>query len=230
MPLTSQLNAILDRELHAAMPFPKFLPDIDLSDQDLAEAVLLEHNPELKELEASTRRGRLQVELQKKARLPDFMVGVEWIQIGDSDLPIEGSGRDAWAVKLGANLPIWRGKNRARVAQSRAHLESVEWTQRYQTNRMVANAKQIVSTLRDYQRKMVLHQESLVPKAREALDVFLIGFESGEATYLDLIDAENRLLELRLALFQLRGAMLAEKARLDRLLGRIDGFAESEES
>lgn len=227
-PLNGRLNALLGRDIHGPIEFPQQLPHWTIEQTEGESGVAAGDNPTLNGLDAAIRGRKLEVELEDLNRFPDPTVGLEWVRIGNTDLPVEDAGRDAWLVKLGFYVPLWGGKNRARVAQAKAHQMAAIWAREDEARRLAADCAQVVFEIEDRERKITLFDESLIPKAREALDVFLIGLESGEATYRDVLDAETQLLELQIDRVRMEAMRLALAAKLDRLLGRARGFAGSD--
>jgi outer membrane protein TolC len=72
---------------------------------------------------------------------------------------------------------------------------------------------------RDAQRKIDLYQNTLIPKADEALAVTLEAFQGGTRSSLDLIDAEKTLLEFELAYIRALADQAQRLAELEMLLG-----------
>ena len=64
---------------------------------------------------------------------------------------------------------------------------------------MLADLKLVLYNFHDAERKIDLYRDTLIPKADQALNVTQQAFETGKASFLDLIDAQRTLLEFRLA-------------------------------
>ena len=71
----------------------------------------------------------------------------------------------------------------------------------------------------DSQRRLVLYRESLVPRAREALQLTTAAYRAGSASVLDLLDSERALLEFELSYWRACREYLQGEARLTELLG-----------
>jgi cobalt-zinc-cadmium efflux system outer membrane protein len=127
---------------------------------------------------------------------------------------------DRTATNLGAGLtiPLWnrnRGAIEAAVANRRragadagallAELES-------DLVRAVAEYERALAAIR-------LHGEGWTAAARESLDIATFSYENGEATLLDVLDAQRAYLAVRLAEVESRTALNLARAEIERLIG-----------
>jgi len=205
-PQTARLNAALNRPANAQLPWPADLPyqAVDGTFDPLA-------NPELAELGHRINQGEHQVQLAKRQRLPDFALGVQYIDTGDGEDPIIGT--------VGITLPIWFGKNRARI-ESAAYLKTAaQLTLENRTQTLEADIRQALFELRDADRKINLYRDSLIPKALQSLEVNRKGYEAGQMEFINLIDAERMLLEFQLSHERARADHLIARAKLSKLTG-----------
>ena len=76
--------------------------------------------------------------------------------------------------------------------------------------------------LQDAQRRHVLYQDDILPKARETLESTTASYRSGRAGMIDLIDAQRTLLEFGLALERARADTFIGSARVYALVGGVD--------
>jgi outer membrane protein TolC len=172
-------------------PLPRELPSSPLStsgDQMLATA--LARNPRLKAMEADVRRAEASFALAMKSRLPDFALGVE-VDVKASPVMVRPSA--------GMTLPIWRDKIAAEIAEAHA-LEGASRARL--SNELLTLTVEVAMKTYEYRestRFLELLQDSLLPKAKQSLEVARSGYSAGTADFLDLIDAQRTLLEFRLA-------------------------------
>ena len=212
-PQTARLNAALNRPAAAPLPWPGDLPYQTLD----AEAAALQTqargaSPELAELGYQIDRGNHQIKLAQRQRLPDFALGVQYIDTGDG-------GEDPVIGTLGLSLPIWFGKNRARIESASYLKTAAQLTLENRTQTLDADIRQALFQLRDADRKINLYRESLIPKALQSLEVNRTGYETGSMEFINLIDAERMLLEFELAHERARADHLIARAKLSQLTG-----------
>ena len=172
-------------------PQPRALVSASLStsgDQILTMA--LAKNPRLKAMEADVRRAEAAMVMAGKSRIPDFALGVE-ADVKASPVFVRPSG--------GMTLPIWRDKIAAEIAGAR-HLEGASRA-RLSNQRLTLTVEVAMKSYqyRESTRLLALLQNSLLPKARQSLDVARSGYSTGTTDFIDLIDAQRTLLEFRLA-------------------------------
>ncbi|HEY5621603.1 MAG TPA: TolC family protein [Pontiella sp.] len=219
-PAEARLNALLNQPIDTPLSIDNTLPyqRVDLKADTLSDR-LTRTSPELMELEARIRQGESSVKLAQRNRLPDFMLGVTYIDTDEASMAVSDSGKDPVIGTIGITLPVWFGKNRARIesaehARIAAHLELEN---REQT--LDADIRQTLFKLRDADRKISLYRDSLVPKARQSLEVTRQGYEAGNMEFINLIDAERVLLEFELERERALADHLIARAELSRLSG-----------
>ena len=219
-PLTAKLNAALNRPATAPLPWPadapyrKTAPD----EEDLLKQT---HgsSPELAALERRVDQGTHRVDLAKRERLPDFTLGIQYIQTGEADMAVADSGKDPIIGTIGINIPLWLGKNRARIAAAGYQKTAARLTLENRRQTLDAQIKQGLFNLRDADRKINLYKESLIPKAEQSLEVNRQGYEAGHMEFINLIDAERMLLQFELAYERARADHLQHRAHLSKLTG-----------
>jgi outer membrane protein TolC len=219
-PRTAKLNALLNRPENALLAWPQnvdYMPI--LSSPAALRASIARFNPELNEWDQRIEQGEQQIKLAKRERYPDFFVGLQYIQTGEADMAVADSGQDAIIGSVGITLPIWAGKNRARI-QSASYQKAASMFNRDDRQQELESALQeVLFELRDADRKINLYKASLIPKAEQSLEVNRKGYESGTMEFINLIDSERMLLEFELAYERARADHLIARAKLSQLTG-----------
>ena len=178
------------------------------------------------ELEARMEQGNNQVTLARRERLPDFTLGVQYIDTGETAIPVSDNGKDPVIGTVGITLPIWPAKNRARIESAAYQQTAARLMLQDRTQTLEADIRQTLFKLRDAERKISLYRDSLAPKARQSLEVNRQGYEAGQMEFINLIDAERMLLEFELAHERALADHLAARAELGKLTG-IDFLREA---
>jgi outer membrane protein TolC len=219
-PRSARLNALLNRPENAPLAWPQQVTyrPVQASPEYL-RASIAQLNPELGEWEQRIEQGEQQIQLAKRERYPDFFLGLQYIQTGEADMAVTDSGQDAIIGSVGIILPIWAGKNRGRI-QSASYQKSAAMFNRDDRQRQLESALQeVLFELRDADRKINLYKASLIPKAKQSLEVNRKGYESGTMEFINLIDSERMLLEFELAYERARADHLIARAQLSQLTG-----------
>lgn len=224
-PIIARLNATLNRPVEAPLPVPGAFQVTYVSIDDEGLLTLLEEaNPQLQALGHEVAGYRHAEDLARKQYAPDITLGLMYTDIGRSDLAMGNqsgdSGRDAIGVMLSLNIPIWRGKYDAAVQEARMDRLATLRERTASTNSLHSQLKMAIYSFRDAARKLDLYGNALVPKAAESLKVTEQAFRTGDASFLDLVDAQRTYLEFELAQERARADHEQGLARIEMLVGR----------
>lgn len=163
-----------------------------------ADAVLkvaAERNPLLRQMEGDIRRGEAMLDLARTSRVPDFTFGIE------ADVK---ANPIMWRPTASMTLPIWRDKIEAEIAASQAEKRSAEARLSAEQIAIAAELASMLYMYRESGRNVTLFGTALVPKAQQSLDAARSGYVAGRSTFLDVIDAQRRLLEFELGAIEAR--------------------------
>ena len=222
-PVIALMNALLGRPVYQAMAYPESLPILDddqkLQFQELANS-LPRQNPMLLALDHQVAADRVSLGLAKKDYYPDFKVGLDWVNTGSAINPVPESGKDAIMLSVGINLPVWRKKYSAAERSAVSRVSASEQQRDDTKAHLEAGLKRALFKLDDANRKIRLYKDQIIPKAEESLSVTTSGFQTGDSTYLDLIEAEKALLEFLLSLSQAQANQLKAITAIEAVLGK----------
>lgn len=215
--LVTRLNALLHRPPRADLPPPPDeLPLAELPPELEAgtSAPRSPDRPEVEAQQAEIAARRAAVELARLARYPDFEVTTSFNSMWR--LP-----EHRWMVGVGVNVPIWRQRNRARLAEAEAHLASAESALASLEDEVRAEIEIAADELREARHVVRLYRSDVLPAARDQIAAARAGFETGAVTMLSVIDAERSLRTAELAYYEALAAASRRRAELDRALGRL---------
>lgn len=192
-------------------------PDVPVTEDLLSLALVA--RPEAEALRTEIERSDRRVDLAVREFLPDFMVSVNYFDIGEGGPMPTATGRDAIALNIGVKLPLWLGKQRSNLEQAR--LERSRSEARLQSLRTSIRTEiaDISSRLERQARQLSLLENDLIPQARTTVEATLSAYSTGRTSFLDLLDAERMLFNLRLELVDTRTRYLKTTAALERALG-----------
>ncbi len=161
---------------------------ITLDDQQRLAAAL-KQNPQLKALEADIRAADASIRVAQKDQLPDFSAG------GRVDV---NANPILWNPQISMTLPIWRDKLAAELAAAHAGKRAAEARLSAGQIRLVVDFAEQTYLIRAANRKLDLLRERLLPRARQSLEVARAAYQSGQVDFLNVIDAEQTLLNFQL--------------------------------
>ena len=189
--------------------------------QTLEPDQALDRRPEAVRLRRRIEQSEREIDLAKKEQWPDVTVGAQYFDIAATDLTPTMNGRDALALSVGVTVPLWRGKQEATIQEAqierrRAETELTDF--RLEVRTRLADLQQQVERQR---RQLALLDETLLPKAETALETTLSGYRTGQNDFLDLLDAERTLFQLRLQRASVYARLLTTQAEWERTAGRV---------
>ena len=133
-------------------------------------------------------------------------------------------------AKASINIPLWSGRRGAEKSQAAARLSSTENDYQQVRNGLLAQLERAHFELRDSERRAELYAYTLLPRARQSLEVTNDAFVTGEAGFLDLIDAQRTLLEFELALERAQADRSTQRAKLEQIVGtELDAGTKAED-
>ncbi len=194
--LAARLDAVLNRTGDGPLPIPEVegADVVSLAFSDLQRR-MLEANPELHALRQAVLREGKRVELARLEGFPDITIGFDFLETGSAVIDNQrGDGDDPFGIGISLNLPIWRQRYTAaeREARSARHAAEGDVTQR--ENALHAALALALFEEDDSSRQISLYRDTLLPRARQALDVTQSSYEAGSATLTDFIDSQRQLL------------------------------------
>ena len=164
----------------------------DFTDGKLDDEQLLanawKENPRLQELAAEIRSAEANIEVARKERRPDFSAGLQ----------AEVYEPPFYWPQAGISLPIWRDKLAAERAAAEAGLRAA--TARLtagQISLAVEFAEQSY-LVREADRELTLLRGSLLPRARQSLELARAAYRSSRVDFLNVIEDERSLLNFQL--------------------------------
>lgn len=128
---------------------------------------------------------------------------------------------DNWGVEFGISLPIWfwfggRGEIQAAKANNRAaegNLEHVRLSEKIDTATLY-NSQTVL------RKRLELYQSQIYPLAEEAYKIARKSYDLGEASYLDVIDAQRTLFDIQHDHLEIKSELATVNSEIDRLTCR----------
>lgn len=210
--LTARLNTLLNRPAGTPLGEAATPPATNLADRVEGYLAAAEVNrPDARAAEARVARDDLAAQLAAREARPAYRLGVEYRRVSDGD--------DQVMLSVGFDLPIWNDKYRAAAREAermRAASEAARESERRQGALAVQEAWlgwQAAS------RKLELYRNQLIPQAEARLSAADAGYRTGRNGFLDLLQGQQLLLDVRLQTAQAEGELGVQAARLERAVG-----------
>jgi outer membrane protein TolC len=161
-------------------------------------SLILESHPNLKKMKSLTNKLTAKYKSAELESYPDVNLGINYIQIGDSQSSSSNSGKDPWGLTLAVEIPIWQSKNKALRTSAKEKLIASEKQFSQQKNQLLSKYVTTSSQLKDAKRRSELYGNELLKLAEQALENSRMSYQTGSEDILDLIDSERTLLDLQI--------------------------------
>jgi len=193
-PTQARMNALLGRPADASVPLPAALPaprPLPAADSEIIR-VGSERSPELAALARDVAGREQALNLAKQAYLPDF------------GLTLSITGTLSQTIGGMLVLPTRLEAIRAGIEQAQANLRATTAARTQYERDLAASFVLNLYVLRNDERQVALFEQSIIPRAKEAVQIAQTAYAAGRLAFADLIDAHRTLLAARLVTAQLR--------------------------
>ena len=220
-PVVSGLNALLNRTTDAPLRRPQRMDAVmAVVDPVQIAALIAERNPEIAALQKDIQSARHRMRLAQKRYWPDITLGVDWIQTDDARADdVWGSGRDPVIAMVSFNIPLWGNSYKAGEQQARASMRSVRQRKEQMQLDLSAKAAEVLYRIAETRRKAALYENTLIPKGKEMVEVSESSYRTGGVDFLNLIDAQRKLLTFEVTYQRILTDHLQALAELETLTG-----------
>jgi outer membrane protein TolC len=202
----AMLNGLMARPPQAPLAPPVGLPEPRPVPAD--DALLLaaaDRNPELAALAHEVRGRADALELARLQWIPDINPAAMF------------TGSIAQAIGAMVILPTTIAEIRGAIDEARSMLRASEGALRQMRHETAARFVATLVALRDSERQAGLFQEQVLPAAERVLANVQASFASGMAPYLDLIDSQRVLLDVRLTIAEAAASREKRLAELEAI-------------
>ncbi len=211
----AQLNTLLNRPVDSPLAKPQPLSNItDLPTLKQLQIFAMQSRPELKAISANIKGYQSATDLATLAYYPDLKLSVGYNTLWDNQ-------DKRFNIGIGINIPLSQSKRRAAEQQAKAYSQQANWQQidlqakiKQELAINHANTEEALHVLQ-------LYHQQLLPLANEKLATVKTDFQSGKASYLDLIRAKKSKLQTQLEAEQALTNLHRHFAALEQAVGSI---------
>jgi len=192
---------------------------LDLSLEELLNAAG-ESNPRLRAREHLTERARSGMSLARRGYIPDLVLGAQYFQIGSGETTSPEDGKDAWLVTAGINLPFWFWKNKAEVSEASARIKKAEEDYRRERIAIEFEVKDQYFRFMTALEQVLLYENNILPQSLQVFEAARADYETGNEDFLNLLESERRLLEVRITYLEAVANTRKILAELEKAVGK----------
>ena len=152
------------------------------------------------------------VRVAKLENAPDFEFRVEARQLNGR------SGIQEYDTGVAINFPwLWRGKYRALQQEAKADLAMAQAEFDNEVNMTMLEIKELYTRVESATRLVKVYEDKLLPQARQLIETTRAAYEAGNATFLELIEAQKLWRDAQLDHERARAAAGKAHAKLDAI-------------
>jgi outer membrane protein TolC len=207
--MQAMLNGLLNRDPEAPLAATDALPDprpLWADDAHLIAAAV-DANPELSALARDVASRKDALELARMRYIPDINPAASL------------TGSISQSVGAMVILPTTIPALKAAIAEARAMLQSSQAMARQTRADRGASFVAALYALRNAESQVKLFRETVLPKAEQALSSSRQAYAAGQIGFIELIDSQRTLLDVRLMIAQARIAREKQLAEIEALAG-----------
>ncbi|GMR04187.1 MAG: TolC family protein [Thermodesulfobacteriota bacterium] len=220
--MVARLNTLLDRPPATPVPTveePDFV-DFPYSAEELY-SLAVKYNDEVRIAGLEVEKSELEKRLAGYTYLPNFMLGLNYSQIGtlpSSSIP--DTGDDAVSVTFGVSIPLWFSKNRAAVAEGATNIEQKVFEKGAAIREVEGRVKKYYFNLTTSSRIAKLYKERFIPDAKESVEFAEARYKTGTESLARLLETESMWIDFRLVYYRAFADYLKSTAEIERLTAK----------
>jgi outer membrane protein TolC len=213
--------------LGAALFRPPNTPIQVPSDLDLRESVVtasgidelaLSNRPELQGAEEEITRGEKKYELADRNRkFPDFMLGWDYMRM-PTDMK-----KDRYGLMVNMTIPFspWTmGKRNYEVEETLAEIRAAKLNREAMRNITLKQVGELQAKAQAGLQSLRLYREGLLAQAELSFRSAMAAYQTGRAEFVNLLEAERALLEVRMGYYKSQVNLVQLLADLERVVGK----------
>ncbi len=209
----ARLNALLNRP--TATPLPS-LADIEIREVAVSVERLQELSESQRPLYASYRslveRYKAERELARRNYFPDFSVGAAYTIRREN---MVDDGTDFVGLEFSMNLPVYRQRRQAAVAEAEAGIRMALRQYEQFRNLIRFNLFDAYAEMEKNRELLRLYETGIIPQASQSYQAAVSAYQVGRVDFLTLIDALSKLYQDNLEYYRLVSAYEQSIARLE---------------
>ena len=121
-------------------------------------------------------------ELARRQNYPDLVAGINYTAIGEEGVTesATAAGSDALGVKVGLNIPLWFGRNKARSQSAKIAVKVTEEEMAQTWNEVKGNLTAIIRESEEIQKTYHLFEETLLKESEQMISSAMPAYRNGE--------------------------------------------------
>lgn len=211
--IKAAINLLLNNNANAELTSPASeISEPDLPEQNQLQTWISDSNPMLLRMQSQSHQALTEQRLTEKEDFPDWQLMMGYNEImNDSSLRFQ--------VGVSVNIPLDFGNRSARKSAASFEYNSSLYDLAYLENELEAELEQQLAHHEELARSIELSESDFLPIAEQTFAAARANYEGGGGNFALLVEAQRRLLNIRLQLDRMRAEKLKVLSEIDGLSG-----------
>ncbi|MDP8244001.1 MAG: TolC family protein [Candidatus Hinthialibacter antarcticus] len=215
------INSMLNRpaddpigSIAASIPQPTTLEIAAL------DRLAYEQNQEILISQMKVEKAEESIRLARRMNLPGFTIGANYISTDDALNPqTPESGKDPIIVGGGVTIPLWFGKNKARIRYAKEGKTSAQQKEQSVANQIAVNLRKAYFRMENAQRLVILYRDHLIPQAEQSMQIAEEWNRNRQGSVSEVLEVQSVWLNFNLAWLRARIDYAQFFSQLERIAG-----------
>jgi outer membrane protein TolC len=160
------------------------------------------------------------IRLAHRQNLPMFSIGAMYINTGEALNPtMQDSGKDPLIITGGVSVPLWFGKNKARVRHAREGKRKAEQQELSIQNQTAVELRKIYFRLENARRLVELYRDHLLPQAQRSMEIAEEWNRNRSGSVAEILETQSVWLNFNLAYLRARVDHAQAFVQVERIVG-----------
>lgn len=195
-------NNLLNQEPTTTINLPEKQEVLSLleSKEQLTDSINASNN-ELKSMAMKKEAFNASSIVAKKQGLPMLGVGLNYFMVGQSDMVVPNSGKDAFMPMISISIPIYRKKYNAQQNEANLNMESVQFQIENKKNMLANELEMTWVNYDDASRRITLFNNQNL-KAKQALEIIVNSYTNSGNDFEEILRIQRMMLGYDLQLIK----------------------------
>ncbi|MGA1982787.1 MAG: TolC family protein [Acidobacteriaceae bacterium] len=212
----AQLNSLMGRSPEEIVEIAgSYRSSTTVPSTDELERLAIEHRPELAALRKQIVKSGDEGRLARLAMKPDLTIAGGYML-----MPSGSFSRSAYMAELTINLPsLNRARHDGEAKQADAASDVAQAELDARTSTVFLEIRRAQIAVQSAQKRVRLYRDTLLPQAEATFKASTAAYQNNRGEFMNLIDSQNLLLDVRTAYFQALAAADSGSAQLELAIG-----------
>ncbi len=217
----SVINSLLNRPADMPIqPIAASIPQQTTMDIEQLDRLVHEQNQEILMSKYGVERADESIKLARKKNLPTFSIGANYVETGEALNPLTpDSGQDPIVVGGSISIPLWFGKNKARIRYAEQGKESAVQKKESVSNRIEVNLRKAYFRMQNAKRLVILYRDHLIPQAQHSMQIAEEWNRTRQGSVSEVLEVQSVWLNFNLAWLRARIDYAQNLTQLERMVG-----------